>query len=115
MSKQATPRNVSIVARFASFDLPPVRDVVLLGRKAAIGPRAFHDALERLLPGVYELVPVEHEVVEAMLVRRDKLRALKVEELLEVLLPQASGLMDADGSVHATLEVEVAIKMELSR
>jgi hypothetical protein len=109
------PRSVSLVARFASFDLPPVRDAVLLGKKAPIGPQAFHEALEHMLPGIYELVPVEHNIVEAILVRRDRLKLVSLVELLPVLLSQAEALMDETGCVHATLDVEVQVTVELTR
>ena len=37
------------------FDIPPIRDAVVLGRRASIGPKGLFESLDRMVPDAYEL------------------------------------------------------------
>ncbi|MBN1605874.1 MAG: hypothetical protein JW940_04545 [Polyangiaceae bacterium] len=96
------------------FDLPPIGDGVLIGRRAAIGPRGLYEAIDRMLPGAYELVAVEgHAVVEAVIVRSAKLRIVQKKTLVDLFLRHAEALMTESTIIRVDLECEVTVRMEL--
>lgn len=107
-------RLVKLGITMREFDLPPIGDGVLIGRRAAIGPRGLFEAIDRMLPGLYQLLPVEgHPVVEAVIVRSAKLRIVEQGTLVELFLRQAEALMTEGTIIRVDVDCEVAVQVEI--
>jgi hypothetical protein len=61
-------------------------------------------------PGMFQLVEVEHPIIEAILVRKSDLRKLPEKELVSHLLHQAEQIMDETDSIHVRISVEVIVE-----
>jgi len=110
----STARTVTLHATFSHFALPPVRDALIVGRKAAIGPHALHESLEVLMPEQFELIHVDHPTIEAVLVRRSDLRKFPKEKFVPLLLEMAEGIMDETDCLRVDISVEVSMVREVS-
>jgi hypothetical protein len=109
----SSSRHVRLSLTLREFALPPVRDGVVIGKRAAIGPRGLFEALDRMLPGIYELVSVTgHEVVEAVIVRKSRFRLVERERLVRLCLRHAEPLMDDSTVMEVVVEGEILIRVE---
>ncbi|MCB9597103.1 MAG: hypothetical protein H6719_30545 [Sandaracinaceae bacterium] len=112
MSDPAAPgKQVRVMLGFRQFQLPPVGDGLLVGRRASIGPKALFESMERLLPGLYELVTIEHPVVEAAIVLRSRTRMLGQERLVALLVENGAALMDETACLQVTVDGEVTVSL----
>ena len=103
-------KSVSIDMRFSRFALPPVRDAMVIGKKARIGPHAIEKAFEDLTPGMFRLFRVDHPVIEAVLIRKSILRKMNEEALLKYISEHAEKLMDETDSLRIEINLEIDIK-----
>ena len=103
-----SPKNrVHLTMEITRFRLPPVESALAIGKRAGIGPLAMEKALAEMLPGAFALLPVEHPVIEALLVRRAHLRRIPEEKLVPLILRHCESLMDDSDMLHFELEVRV--------
>jgi hypothetical protein len=109
----ATPqRRVNVQLRFTRYELPPLKDALIIGKRAPVGAQSISRAFQELSPGAFLLITVEHPVVEAVLVRTSNLRKLPQQELLSRLLRQADQTMDESDTLHVALDYEVIVDEE---
>lgn len=106
-------RQVKLTLRLRDFDLPPIRDAVVIGRRAPIGPHGLFESLDRMVPDGYELIPVDgHPVVEAAIIRKRCFRLLDRERLLALLIRNAEPLMHESAIIQIELDGEVSVQVE---
>jgi hypothetical protein len=105
-------RKINLELRLTQYHLPPLDDALIIGRRAAVGANSVSRAFEELSPGTFRLIPVEHPVAEAVLVRASDLRKFPEAELLRRLLLQADQIMDETDTLHVSLHFEIIIGEE---
>jgi hypothetical protein len=105
-------RKINLEFRFTQYHLPPLDDALIIGKRAAVGANSISRAFEELSPGAFRLIPVEHHVAEAVLVRAADLRKLPEAELVPRLLVQADQLMDETDTLHVKLHFEIIVGEE---
>lgn len=105
-------RKINLELRFTQYYLPPLDNALIIGRRAAVGANSVSRAFEELSPGTFRLIPVEHHVAEAVLVRASDLRKLPEAELIRRLLLQADQIMDETDTLHVKLHFEIIIGEE---
>jgi hypothetical protein len=97
-------------ARVTEFRIPPVHDVLIVGREAPVGCEAMRRALALISHEPYEVLEPEDEVIGGILVRAILLRRLPPEKLRTFLLQHAKPVMQPRDVLHMNLEVEVHIE-----
>jgi hypothetical protein len=105
----APSRRVNLELRLTQYYLPPLDNALIIGKRAAVGANSISRAFEELSPGTFRLIPVEHSVAEAVLVRSSDLRKVPETELVRRLLQQADQMMDATDTLHVKLHFEIII------
>lgn len=105
----SSSRRVNLELRFTQYHLPPLDDALIIGKRATVGANSISRAFEELTPGTFRLIPVDHHVVEAILIRVLDLRKLPESELVRRLLQQADQIMDTADTLHVKLNFEIII------
>ncbi len=105
----APQRRVNIQLHFTRYELPPLKDALIIGKRAPVGAQSINRAFQELSPGVFLLIPIEHPIVEAVLIRTSVLRKLPQHELLSRLLHQADQMMDERDTLHVALDFEMIV------
>jgi hypothetical protein len=105
-------RKINLELRLTQYHLPPVDNALIIGKRAAVGANSISRAFEELTPGTFRLIPVEHHVAEAVLVKASDLGKLPEEELIRRLLVQADQIMDETDTLHVKLHFEIIIGEE---
>ncbi|MEC7521226.1 MAG: hypothetical protein VYE22_15215 [Myxococcota bacterium] len=95
------------------FELPPVQSALVVGRKAPIGSRAMEKALAEMMPEAFTRIEVDHETIEAVIVRRAHLRRLPEERLVALLVRQTESVIDETEMLRVTMELEISLTEEL--
>ncbi|KKM12150.1 hypothetical protein SY88_04670 [Clostridiales bacterium PH28_bin88] len=103
-------RKAEISIRLSEFEIPPMQDVLLVGRKAPIGPEAARRMVDALSPDQYEIIPVDEGPVEALVIRKSLLNMLPRERLLPVILEEGLKVANETTVIKAQLDVVVVVK-----
>jgi len=105
-------RKINLELRLTHYHLPPVDNALIIGKRAAVGANSISRAFEELSPGTFRLIPVEHHVAEAVLVKASDFLKLPEAELVRRLLVQADQIMDETDTLHVKLHFEIIIGEE---
>jgi hypothetical protein len=108
----APRRRINLQLRFTQYHLPPLDSALIIGRRAPVGANGISRAFQELSPATFRLIPVDHPVAEAVLVRTSDLRKLPQEALISRLLRLADQIMDEADTLHVALSFEVIVDEE---
>lgn len=105
-------RRINLQLRFTQYHLPPLDSALIIGKRAPVGANGISRAFQELSPATFRLIPVDHPVAEAVLVRVSDLRKLPQQELISRLLQLADQIMDETDTMHVALKFEVIVDEE---
>jgi hypothetical protein len=105
-------RRINLQLRFTQYYLPPLDSALIIGKRAPVGANGISRAFQELSPATFQLIPVEHPVAEAVLVRVSDLRKLPQQTLISRLLGLADQIMDEADTLHVALRFEVIVDEE---
>jgi len=106
-------RKADINIRFSDFDLPPMQDVLLIGRRAAIGPEAVRRMVDALAPGQYEGIEMENGHIEAIAVKVELFNWVKRERLVDMILEEVNMFTCEKSLIKAKLSITISITREV--
>ncbi|MEW6046126.1 MAG: hypothetical protein AB1609_06560 [Bacillota bacterium] len=104
-------RAAEVTLRLSEFDVPPIHDCLVVGKRAAVGPEGARRMVEAVSPGQYELIRVEHPDAEAVVVRKSLLRLLPEDKLVPMLLDEFSRV----GNDRLAFKVQVQVVLQVTR
>lgn len=114
-SKVEGTKKADISMRFSEFEMPPMQDVLLVGKRAPIGPEAARRMVDVLSPEQYEIIRIEHEYIEAVVVRKSLLNMLSKDKLIPIIMEEggriANESMIIKAQVNITLNVSKSIDL----
>lgn len=102
-----TNKKIHIAARVGEYAIPPLKDMLVLGKEAPIGCIAMRRAIELLIKAPFEHIEVEDDVISDILVRQQLLRRVSKDGLVEFVMSNVKPLMGSDEVLHAELDVNV--------
>ncbi|ADW21085.1 MULTISPECIES: hypothetical protein [Thermus] len=105
--KRESPSKKQLELRLSgqALEIPPLWDALLIGRQAPVGPEAAKRMADSLAPGQFELIRTRQAPVEAVLVRKNLLKALAPEVLTDLLLEELAPLISEEQVVRVQVEV----------
>jgi hypothetical protein len=106
-------RKASLSINFTEFEVPPMQDLLLIGRKAPVGPEAVRRMAEALSPEQFSLIKIDHPKVEAVLIRNSLLEMIEEQTILSILLEEANRLLNEKMVLRAELKISVSIQREV--
>lgn len=104
-------RKGEIALRLSEFEFPPMQDVLLVGRRAPIGPEAVRRMVDALSPEQYEIIRLDHPLFEAVVVKKSLLRLLPRETLLPIILEEGERV----ATENTIVKVQVNVVIHVSR
>jgi len=109
-SSNETVRQAEISLKFSQFEIPPMQDVLLVGRKAPIGPEAARRMVNALSPNQYEIIPQKEGHIEAVIVRKSLLDLIPQEKLLPIILEEGVKAVSETTVAKAQLDLTIVVK-----
>jgi hypothetical protein len=109
-SRPAEPvRKAEVTIRLSEFEIPPMQDVLLVGKRAPIGPEAVRRMVEALSPEQYVIVPLGHDIFEAVVLKKSLLKFLPEDKLLPIVLEEGSRVATDTTVVKAQVNIVVQV------
>lgn len=102
-------RKAEMTIRLSEFEIPPMQDALLVGKKAPIGPEAVRRMVDALSPEQYEIIRIEHQVFEAAVLKRSLLKLLPEDKLLPILLEECERVADEQAVVKAQVNIVIQV------
>ncbi len=106
-------RTAEINIRLSEFEIPPMQDALLVGRKAPIGPEAARRMVDVLSPDNYDIISLKDEPFEAVVIRKSLLNMIPSEKLVPLILEEGKIISDETKVIKAQINISVLIKRAL--
>ncbi|WP_058486687.1 hypothetical protein [Defluviitalea phaphyphila] len=112
-NKKERSKKVDINIKFSEFEMPPMQDVLLVGKKAPIGPEAARRMVDILSPEQYEIIKVEHKYIEAIVIRKTILNMLSKDKLVQILLEEGGNIANDSTIIKAKINIEINVSKSI--
>lgn len=106
-------RKATLSLKISEFEVPPMQDLLIIGKKAPIGPEAVRRMSEALSPGQFTLLKIDHPKIEAVLVRNSLLQMLDQTLLMKIVMEEADRLILDTTVLRSELKIAVSIQREV--
>jgi hypothetical protein len=100
-------RRSHISAQVGEYAIPPLKDMLVLGKQAPIGCIAMRRAIELLVTATYTHIEIEDDVISDILVRQHLLKRVSEDGLVDFVLKHVKPMMGADEVMHASMDIKV--------
>ncbi|NPV26789.1 MAG: hypothetical protein HPY81_04870 [Firmicutes bacterium] len=95
----------------SEFEIPPMREILVLGKRSPFGPEAAQRMAEAIAPEQYEVVRVQHAMIEALVIRKKLYKMLDKAKLIDIVLAEV-GPIAAENSI---LRVDMKVVLTISK
>lgn len=102
-------RAIHLQLIFTTFDLPPLQDVLIVGRGAPVGPEAVRRMADAIAPDQYVVEALDHPDIEAIAVRKELISVLPIDQLRSIVLEEAARLAPQGRAFKVAAHLEVSV------
>ena len=106
-------KKAEISMRFSEFEMPPMQDVLLVGKRAPIGPEAARRMVDILSPEQYEIIKIEHEYIEAVVVRKSLLNMLSEDKLIPMIMEEGGRIANESMIIKAQINITLHVSKSI--
>lgn len=113
MKTMKESKKAEIQMHLTEFEMPPMQDVVIVGRNAPIGPEALKRMVDVLSPDQYKIIKVDHPVIEAIVVRNALMNMIPEKKLSAFILEEGGKIVDANTIIKAHIDITVHVSKSI--
>lgn len=106
-------RKAEISMHFSEFEMPPMQDILIVGKRAPIGPEAARRMVDILSPEQYEIVRVEHPNVEAIVIRKFLLSMIPKDKLILIIMEEGGKVANESMIIRAQINITVHVSKSI--
>jgi len=106
-------RKATLSLKISEFEVPPMQDMLIIGRRAPIGPEAVRRMAEALSPEQFSLLKIDHPKIEAVLIRSSLLEMLDQDQLMSIVLEEAERMINDSMVLRSELKIAVTVHREV--
>jgi hypothetical protein len=106
-------RKAKLSLKISEFEVPPMQDLLILGKNAPIGPEAVRRMADALSPDQFLIIKIDHPKVEAVLIRQSLVQMLDQTVLLNIILEEAERMISDNMVLRSELKIEVFVQREV--
>lgn len=93
---------------FEAIKLPPVTDVLVLGKKTPQGKMGVLNSFQLISPDVFDLIEIEHEPnVEAIILNKNLLSKLDKEQIIRILSEYVFPFVAKGESIRVNFDIQI--------
>ncbi|KQL44365.1 hypothetical protein AN963_23470 [Brevibacillus choshinensis] len=108
-----TSRKATLTLKISEFEVPPMQDMLIIGRKAPIGPEAVRRMAEALSPEQFTLIKMNHPKIEAVLLRNSLLQMIDEKLLMNIILEEAERMISDSMVLRSELKIAMSVQREV--
>jgi hypothetical protein len=106
-------RKATLSLKISEFEVPPMQDLLIIGKKAPIGPEAIRRMAEALSPEQFVVLKIDHPKIEAVLLRQSIIQMFDQDVLLNIILEEAERLISETMVLRSELKIAVSVQREV--
>lgn len=106
-------RKATLTLKISEFEVPPMQDMLIIGRKAPIGPEAVRRMAEALSPDQFSLIKMDHPKIEAVLIRNTLLQMIDEKLLMNIILEEAERMISDSMVLRSELKIAMSVQREV--
>ena len=111
---QKKEKRIDVEMKFSEFEIPPVKDALVIGKAAAIGQNAAKRMIEAAAPEQFTLIPIEDDVIEAIFVKKTISQMVPEEPLTDLIVSEVKPIMIDSMLIKVEFQISVAVKTTIS-
>lgn len=105
------PREHTLRARIREFDIPPIRDGVIIGRKSPIGTEAMQSALRFLCSDAFTVIQTKDSAaIECIIVRSTVSKKVSEDKLIEFVSNHIEPIMNDTEILLLEMQFEFVVE-----
>lgn len=106
-------RKATLSMKITEFEVPPMQDLLIIGKRAPIGPEAVRQMAEFMSPEQFTIIRMDHDRVEAILVRKSILNMLNEDILIKVVLEEADRVINETSVLRSEIKLALLVQREV--
>lgn len=108
MMQNVSENKAHISARISEYSIPPLKDMLVLGKDAPIGCIAMRRSLELLVRTPFAHIELkDDDIVSDILIRQPLLRRISENLLISFVMQQVKPMMGADEVLQVELDIKI--------
>ena len=111
---QKKEKRIDVEMVLSEFEIPPVKDALVIGKTAAIGQNAAKRMIEAVAPEQFNLIPIEDDVIEAIFVKKTVSQMVPEEPLTDLIVAEVKPIMIDSMIIKVAFQISVAVKTTIS-
>lgn len=106
-------RKATLSLKISEFEIPPMQDLLIIGKKAPVGPEAVKRMAQALSPEQFSIIKLEHAKIEAILIRDSLLQMLDERVLMQIILEEADRSISDNMVLRSELKISISVQREV--
>lgn len=107
-------KKAEISMYFSEFEVPPMQDVLIVGRRSPIGPEAAKRMVDMLSPDQYEVIKIEHQNVEAVVLKKSLMNLIPVNKLIDIIMEEGGKIADETMIIKAQVNITLHVSKSIN-
>ncbi|MDB5055457.1 MAG: hypothetical protein JWM44_3507 [Bacilli bacterium] len=113
VEKSYYSRKAKLSLKISEFEVPPMQDLLIIGKNAPIGAEAVRRMAQALSPEQFLIIKIDHPKIEAVLIRQSLIQMLDQDVLVGIILEEAERLISDNMVLRSELKIEVTVQREV--
>jgi hypothetical protein len=106
-------RKATLSLKISEFEVPPMQDLLIIGKKAPVGTEAVRRMAEALSPDQFTIIKIDHPKIEAIMLRQSIIQMFDREVLLKIILEEAERIISETMVLRSELKIAVSVQREV--
>ncbi|MFQ6618365.1 MAG: hypothetical protein ACE5QV_06725 [Fidelibacterota bacterium] len=107
-------RKADIEITISRFDVPPMQDVLIVGKGGPLGKNALKRMADAVAPDQYYIIPVKNsDKIEAILIKKHFEQIVSKEKLVDFILSEVEPIMEEKDIMKIKMDIKITVKKEL--
>lgn len=109
IANKSEKKKAEINLKLSEFEIPPMRDILILGKRAPLGPEAAKRMADAVSPECFALITVNDKIIEAVLLRKTLLQLIPQEHLIPAVIEEARKIMREEMVIKIEVDINISV------
>lgn len=106
-------KKIELTMRLSEFEMPPMQDVLIVGKMASIGSEAARRMVDILSPDQYEIKKLNHPSIEAIVIRKSLLNMMPEDKLIAIILEEGEKVANETMIVRVQMNITILVSKSI--
>ncbi len=106
-------KKVELNMRLSEFEMPPMQDVLIVGKMAPIGAEAARRMVDILSPNQYEIRKIDHFSIEALVIRKALLKMIPESKLIALILEEGEKVANETMIIRVQINITILVSKSI--